>query len=345
MPGVYRKEDIQEGVAMARFKVALASIDGTMPDWVAAEMAAAGVDFVVDECTTREQLADLAGDADVVWFYGGSTVLTPETIEVIPRCGAIIRTGSGTDNIPIAAATQRGILVANTPTAHTDGVSDHAIALLFAVMRQIALHDRAVRAGSWDRNLGLPYCHLHHQTLGLVGFGHIPRMLARKLSGFELQVLACDPFVDEALMSAEGVHPATLDEVLSQSDFVSLHCPLTATTRHLIGERELRLLKKRAILINTARGPVIEEKALTRALSEGWFGGAGLDVLDPEPPDPKNPLLQLPNVVVSPHIAGFSDESVEATWRLSVDTALALAAGRLPPSYVNPEVKPRWNLS
>ena len=120
---------------------------------------------------------------------------------------------------------------------------------------------------------------------------------------------------------------------------------MTATTRHLIGERELRLLKKRAILINTARGPVIEEKALTRALSEGWFGGAGLDVLDLEPPDPKNPLLQLPNVVVSPHIAGFSDESVEATWRLSVDTALALAAGRLPPSYVNPEVKPRWNLS
>ena len=331
---------------MSNFKVSLVALDGqTPPDWVAKEVQAAGIDFVVHECTTREELADHAGDADVVWVFGGSPIVTAENFEVLPRCGAVIRTGSGTDNIPVGEATHRGIIVANTPEAHSDGVSDHAIGLLFAVVRQIAVQDRAVRRGTWDRALAWPEWHLHDQTLGLVGFGHIAQLVARKLSGFEMTTLAYDPYVSTEVMAAQGVQPAKLDEVLSRSDFVSIHCPLTKETHHLIGARELQLMKPRAILINTARGPVIDEPALVRALTKHWIAAAGLDVLEQEPTASDNPLLKLDNVVLTPHIAGYTDESQEACWRLSVETAIALAHGRWPRSFVNRDVKSRWNLT
>src|SRR5207247_3700939 len=138
-----------------------------------------------------------------------------------------------------------------------------------------------------------------------------------------------------------GGQAATLDELLAQSDFVSLHCPLTKETTRLIGERQLRRMKPTAVLINTARGPIVDERALARALTEGWIAGAGLDVLEQEPPDPANPLLRLENVVLTPHIAAYSDEYLESSWRESVDTVVALASGCWPPSPVNRPEKPR----
>lgn len=331
---------------MNRFKVALIALDAQqVPEWVTAKFAEAEIDFVVKDCTSREMMAEVAGDADVVWVFGTHYCLYAENFDVIPRCGGIIRTGSGTDNIPVQEATQRGIVVANTPDAMTDSVSDHTIGLLFAVIRQIAIQDRAVRNGKWDRYLAWPNWHVTGQTLGLVGFGRIPQAVARKLRGFDMTVLAYDPFVSAENMAQQNVRAASLDEVLSQSDFVSIHTPLVPETHHLIDERALRQMKSRAVLINTSRGPIIDEQALFRALKEGWIAAAGLDVLDPEPPDPGNPLLQLDNVVITPHIAGYSDETVNHAWRLSVETALDFAQGKLPRSYVNPQVKPRWNLS
>jgi D-3-phosphoglycerate dehydrogenase len=330
---------------MSRFKVALAGLDGqTVPDWVPTDLALKKIDLVVKECMGDADLVGLAADADVVWLFGGSRVVTAANLALLPRCGAILRTGSGTDNVPVEAATGLGIIVANTPDALTEAVSDHAIGLLFAVLRQIALQDRAVRRGLWDRSRAWPHWTLRGRTLGLIGFGRIARSLVRKLSGFEIQHLVCDPLVSPETAAQLGGRAATLDEVLSEADIVSIHSPLTPATRHLIDERALRRMKPTAVLLNTARGPIIDEGALGRALSDGWIAGAGLDVLEQEPPDPACRLLQLDNVVITPHIAAYSDEYLECSWRLSVETVVALAEGRWPRSCVNRPANPQWQL-
>ncbi len=330
---------------MKPFKVALVGLDNqVVPQWVYERFAEAGIEFVVRECTSREMLAETAGDADAVWVFGTHYCLYADNLDVIPRCGAIIRTGSGTDNVPVAQATELGIVVANTPDGMTDGVSDHTIGLLFAVTRQIATQARLVREGKWNRYLAWPNWHLRGQTLGLVGFGRIPQAVARKLSGYEMNVLVYDPYVRAEMLAKFGARSVSLDALLAESDFVSLHSPLLPETRHMIDEAALRKMKRHAILINTARGPVVDEGALIRALEEGWIAGAGLDVLEKEPPDENNPLLQMNNVVVTPHIAAYSDLYLEDSWRLSVEAALDMAQGKFPRSYVNPQVKPKWEL-
>jgi D-3-phosphoglycerate dehydrogenase len=202
-----------------------------------------------------------------------------------------------------------------------------------------------VRNGRWDRHITLPRGTLQNATLGLIGFGHVARQVARKLSGFNMRVLACDPYVGRDVMEGYGAEKCSLNEALSEGDFISIHCALTAETKDLIDADALKLMKPSAILVNTSRGPVVNEAALIQALTEGWIAGAGLDVVHDEPPDPNNPLLKLDNVVVTPHIAAYSDRFVESFWRYSLETALDLARGRWPRSYVNPEVKPRWQLT
>lgn len=332
---------------MGRFKVAL--IDRTpeqVPAWVPVDLAAADIDFVFEPCASIEDLTRVAGDADVLWIYGGNRLARSTNLDLLPRCGAIIRSGSGVDVIDVDAATERGMLVCNTPLAHNGPVADHTIALIFAVGRQIVASDRITRGGDWSqRSKALPEWHLTGRTLGVLGFGHIPRQLVRKLQGFSLNVLVYDPYVDDASLEEYNAQSVSLDELLTQSDVVSIHTPLTAETHHLFGERELRLMKPTALLINTARGPIIDESALYKALTEGWIRGAGVDVFEQEPSPADNPLFQLDNIVVTPHTAGVSDESVEATWRLSVEMVLQLADGRYPRSYVNRTCRPRWTLN
>ncbi|MCC7359079.1 MAG: C-terminal binding protein [Anaerolineales bacterium] len=331
---------------MKRFKAVLLEGAGyPVPAWAAEILAQANVDFVAVECRSADDVRRHAADADLVWVWGG-TLLTPEVLAFLPQCGAIIRTGSGTDNVPVAAATERGIVVANTPEAHNDAVSNHVIGLLFAVIRNLVVLDRRTRAGQWRPARIFPSgWHLHGQTLGLVGFGHISRLVAKKLSGFDVRTLVFDPFLAPEVISAAGAQPAALDDLLAQSDFVSLHCPLTPQTHHLIGERELQRMKPQAILINTARGPVVDEPALARALTEKWIAAAGLDVFEQEPPDPANPLFGMDNVVLTPHTAGESDEDRNLAYQLSVESVVAFAQGKFPRSYVNRGVKPRWPLA
>lgn len=319
-----------------RPKVALVDLDGhPVADWVQSHLQQVGIDFVAFDCKTREDLAAHAGDAEVVWLFGGSRIIHDGNLAAVPRCRAILRTGSGTDNVPVEEATRRGIVVANTPMAMSDGVSDQLIALLFAVIRRVVPHDRAVRGGMWGKLPVLPLNRVKGRTLGLVGFGHAARDVARKLSGFEMRILAHDPFVSAETMAALRVAPSGLSELFAESDYISLHCALTEKTRHLIGERELRSMKKSAILLNTSRGPVIDETALVQALREGWIAAAGLDVFEQEPPAPDNPLLQMDNVVVTPHVAGYSYDGITIRWRASVETAIALARGETPASWVN----------
>jgi D-3-phosphoglycerate dehydrogenase len=331
---------------VSSFKVALIDKEREdIPDFVFDELAEAGIEFVYGFCEDREDLERMASNADVVWIYGGCQLASRENMPLLTQCRGVIRSGSGVDRIDVEAATEHGIVVVNTPHAHHDAVSDHTIALMFAVGRRIASQDRAMRTVGWDgRSSRLPTWSLRNKTIGLLGFGLIPRQVASKLQGFDPTILVYDPYVDSASLAEAGVQGCELDDLLCRSDIVSVHTPLTAATRHMIGARELSLMKPDAILINTARGPVIEQDALVNALTEGEILGAGLDVFEVEPTSADNPLLALENLVATPHTAGFSAESVELTWRLSVEACIDLAADKWPRSYVNRSVTPRWAL-
>ncbi len=329
-----------------RLKVALIDLDGQpVPEWVPESLRREQIELTAYDCKTREELARYAGGADVVWLFGGSRILMGGNLAALERCWAIVRTGSGTDNVPVDEATHRGIVVANTPAAFSDAVSDHAIALMFAVVRRIAALDRAVHIGRWGQSEARPLNSFQGRTLGLVGFGHIARQVVRKLSGFEMNVMAFDPHVGDDTLALHGVEPAGLSALVAASDIVSLHCPLTSATRHLLGQEELRLMKRTAVLVNTSRGAIVDERALLRALTEGWIAGAGLDVLEDEPPPVNHPLFQLENVVLTPHVAALSADGVECRWRVSFETVTALARRQWPASCVNPEVCPRRKLS
>jgi D-3-phosphoglycerate dehydrogenase len=301
--------------------VALVDLDGqALPDWLQESLDQEGIELVVHDCKTREELAAHAGDAQVIWLFGGSHVLLNGNLAAVPRWRAILRTGSGTDNVPIEEATRRRIVVANTPAALSDRVSAHLIALLFAVTRRVAALDWSVRLGQWRHVPLQPLNSVQGQTLGLVGFGHVSRDVVRKLSGFAMRLLVHDPYVSAETLAAQGARAVGLRDLLAESDYVSLHCPLTPETRHLIGGQELRLMRPTAVLLNTSRGPVIDEAALVRALREGWIAAAALDVLENEPPAADNPLIGLDNVVVTPHVAGYTFNGLEVRWRLSVET-------------------------
>ena len=251
------------------FKVALVGFEGhSVPKWVRQELADAGIEFVAHECQSEQEFQEYGGDADLVWVFGGNRIKA-EVLRLFPRCGAIIRSGSGTDNIPVAAATERGIIVANTPEALADPVSNHAIGLLLAVVHRIAIQDRAVRQGRWEQQRAEHRWHLRGQTMGLVGFGHIGRLVARKLIAFEMKILAFDPLVRAEEMAETSVEPAPFEDVLSRSDFISIHCPLTPKTRHLIGEPQFRSMKPNVVFINTSRGPVVGRASLGRRARAG----------------------------------------------------------------------------
>lgn len=328
---------------MAHFKVVQVIQFVPLPDWMFQRLGDAGVELTETLCWNKGDLARYASDADVVWTDGTRRLLEGENLAVLEKCGAILRPGSGTDDVDVKAATDLGIIVANTPHVAVEPVADHTISLLFSLVREITRHDRLIRRGQWDCWLAMPASHRYRgATLGLVGFGRIPQVVVRKVSGFEMCCLACDPYVPPERMAACDVESVSLDELLQRADYVLLHCPLTEETHHLIGERELQLMKPKALLVNTARGGVVDETALTRALQEGWIAGAALDVLEKAPPDPDNPLLTMEHVIFTPHIAGLNDAYPDNFCEAAVETILDLAEGRWPRSVVNPEVVPRW---
>ena len=312
------------------------------PGWVRPELEAAGFQLVERVCSEPREVVEVAADADILWDLGGVKAITAEILPELRRCGAIIRGGSGTDNIPVAEATALGIIVANTPDATAVPVAEHTVALILSVLRRIPAHERAVRRGTWDPETPYPEL-LHGRTVGLVGFGRIARAVAARLRAFGTRLLACDPMVDPALMAEHRVEGMSLEEMLPASDIVSVHTPLLPATRHLIGRRELGLMKPSAILINTSRGGVVDSAALFEALENGGIAAAGLDVLEQEPPG-EDPLIGLPNTLVTPHSAGYHPALMEQFCRLAVATVIDLSQKRWPVSYVNPGVEPRWEM-
>jgi D-3-phosphoglycerate dehydrogenase len=334
---------------MSDFKVVMVDLHlqppRPVPAWVEERLAGEGIEFVFHRCESTEELKQYAGDADVVWVFSGRRVVNAGNLHVLRACGAIVRSGLGYDNIPVDEATDKGILVVTTPEI-VGPVAEHAIALLLTAIRQIPRHDRNAHAGTWDRGLVPPGHLIEGSTIGLVGFGRAPRQMVGKLAGFGVRFLAYDPYVAADAMVELGVRKVEFDELLSGSDFISLHCSLTDETRHMIGERELRMMPPHAILVNTARGGVVDELSLYRALQEGWITAAALDVMEKEPPDQDNPLLRMENVIITPHMSAYMHRWPTLQFEASVDKILDLAHGRWPKSVVNRDkVKPRWSLS
>ena len=286
---------------MPHLKVALVANDlPPTPDWVGHQLAEQGISLVERECTALSEVVETAGDADVVWTMGGSRVITPDVLPLLPRCRAILRTGTGTDNIPVSEAMRLGIVVANTPEVTMHQVAEHAIGLLFAVIRQIARQDGLVRRGVWDRYAAWPDWHLAGQTFGLLGFGRIARLVAKKISGFEMNIIACDPAVEAGVMAEHGIQKVAIDELFSRSDFISVHVPLLETTRRSIGEAQFRLMKPKAVLINTARERSSTNPRWCACSRSAGSEGQASTCWTPSRPRRMTRSSRLDNVVITP---------------------------------------------
>ena len=295
-------------------------------------------EIVVPEDPSPRVLLRYVGD--VVGILVRTSPIPAEVIEAAPHLRVIARHGVGVDNIDVAAATRRGVAVAYTPTANVTSVAEHTLVLMGALAKQLLPYDRATRTGGWairDRHRAVE---LSGKTLGLVGLGRIGREVARRArAAYDMTVVAYDPYVEPSVFEDLRVRrAASLDQVLQEGDVVSLHIPLTEATRHLIGAEQLAKMKPTAFLINTSRGPVVDEAALTEALRSGRIAGAALDVFHEEPPPAHHPLWELPNVVVTPHSAALT---AEGAIRMATGAAQAIVdvlQGRRPEHLVNPQV-------
>src|SRR5213593_4347945 len=283
-----------------------------------------------DELIARTRDAD----ALVVVF----SPVTRAVMSALEGLKTVVRTGVGYDVIDVPAATELGVIVVNIPDLWVREVANHALALLLAWNRKIPTLDRQVRAGVWAGGVPGGAGALHGETVGIVGLGNIGSAFARRVAALETKVIACDPYVDDGHFAALGVERVSLETLAERSDYVSVHTLLNAETRHLIGETFFKRMKPTAILINTSRGPVVDEQALTRALQERRLAGAALDVWEQEPVAADNPLLRMDNVIATPHAAYFSTAAVAAVPRRCGEEVARVLTERRPLNVVNPEV-------
>src|SRR5262249_43188145 len=246
-----------------------------------------------------------------------SVVRAGEKLQVIGRYGI------GVDNIAVAEATRLGIPVTNVPAYCLDEVAEHALALILACARKVCLYDADVHRGNWSLKVGIPMFRVSGRTLGILGFGKIGQALANKVRGLGLRIIAYSPHLNPERIGQLQIEAVTLDEVLEQSDFLSIHSPLTPETRGLLNSDRLRRMKPTAYLINTGRGAIVDQNALLQALREGWIAGAALDVFDPERLPADHPLLALTNLIVTPHVAFYSEQSIR---ELEIKAARNVAA-------------------
>jgi D-3-phosphoglycerate dehydrogenase len=302
-------------------------------------------DIVEVEAKTPRAFGEAAAEADAIITSWGVRI-NDEVIGQLKRC-VVIGVGSvGVDMVDIAAATEAGIVVTNVPDVFIEEVADHAMMLLLAAVRRAKQMDQLSADGDWHR--GRPILNsvprLMGRTLGLLAFGNVARCVARRARGFGLHVIAHDPYVSELAISDADVEPVGFSELLERSDYLSIHAPLNAETHHLLDAKAFARMRAGAVIVNTARGPIVSESDLIDALVSGHIGAAGLDVLEREPPAPDNPLLTMSNVIITPHVASATTRMrPETRRRVGREVALVLR-NRWPMSCVNPTVLPRVTL-
>src|SRR5215510_9905718 len=295
-----------------------------------------GVELRPAQCKSEEEIIELTRGADAI--LNCYAKMTARVIEKLDRCKIIARYGIGVDNVDLAAATRAGILVTNVADYCIDEVSDHALALILSLSRRIIAADTGVKSGKWSVTAHAEIRRLRGQTLGLLGFGKIAKALASKVQPLGMKVLVYDPYLEPELISRHGAEAISLDRLLAEADVISIHVPLSPETRNLIGERELALMKATAFLINTSRGGIVDESALAVALKQRQLGGAALDVLEVEPPPADHPLRQAPNMILTPHLAFYSRESVIELQTKAAEEVARMLKGEPPRSPVNREV-------
>src|SRR5919107_3216621 len=293
---------------------------------------------IIEAPANEAEFIAAAKTADAIYAKG--MPITKAVIDALENCKVITLGSVGVDSVDVKAATARGIPVTNIPDTFIEEVADHAMMLLLAGFRRLLEQDRMVREGRWreGRPALLKIPRLMGQTLGFISFGRVARATARRAAPFGLRMMAYDPFVEELTMSEYGVMPATLSEVLAQSDFVSMHAPARPEVHHMLREQHFRQMKPGAVFINTGRGPTVHEEALIRALQEGWIAHAALDVLETEPPSHNNPLLRMENVTLTAHVASASARFDEARKRRVGQELALVLSGKWPMSCVNPAV-------
>jgi D-3-phosphoglycerate dehydrogenase len=286
---------------------------------------------------TEEEVIERTRDAD--GLIVSASPVTRRVMEALEGLQVVVRTGVGYDVIDVPAATDLGVVVVNVPDLWIREVANHALALLLAWNRKIVALDREVRSGVWNSQVPGPTTgSLHGETVGIVGLGNIGSAFARRVAALETRVIACDPYVAPPRFSALGIERVDLMELARQADYVSVHTLLSGETRGLIGEAFLRRLKPTACLINTSRGPVVDERALVRALQEGWLAGAALDVFEDEPLPADSPLRQMDHVVLTPHAAYFSSPAVAQVPRRCGEEVARVLTKERPLNVVNRDV-------
>jgi D-3-phosphoglycerate dehydrogenase len=324
----------------SRYQVVITDCDHGSIEEEKEEFARIGAELILAQVQEERDLIRSCQEAD--GLINQYAVFSRKVLENLPKCKVVSRYGVGVDSVDLRAATDLGIIVANVPDYCMDEVADQTVSMLLALIRKTVFFDKQVKAGLWDFRSGIPIHRIRGKTLGLIGCGRIGLEVARRISGFGVKVIAFDPY----LAKPPGeIELKDFDSVLKESDFISVHCPLNQSTRHLIGEREFRKMEKRPIVINTSRGPIVDEEALIRALEQELLSGAGLDVLEKEPPGSGHPLLGMENVVLSPHVSFYSQESISELKRRTAKNVVDVLTGKPPGSVVNSDVRGKTRAS
>ena len=300
-------------------------------------LAEVGAEMVTVPTAERERMLALLPRADGLL---GVSQIDAEMVRALGKCRGIVTISHGFNHIDLDAATEAGIPVANVYFCHRE-VANHTIMFLLAATRKLIPLHNWLKQGEWRRQDQPPVAPLYGETIGLIGFGHIGREVARRALAMDMRVVASDPMVTAERAAEHGAELVDLDELLRRSDYVSLHAPSNVETRAVLNERTIGLMKPSAWVFNTARGDLIDEGALYRALKECRIAGAGLDVFEVEPTRSDHPILQLDNVIVTPHAAGYSDEAVRNGHLLGAEQMAGILAGRAPRNICNPEVRGR----
>jgi len=311
------------------------------------------IELIVNPCNlgaTEAEIIAAGKDADAIIAQASYQCITRKVLSNLKNCKLITSIGIGYENIDVDAATELGIMAANVPDANIEDVSDHTMGLILACTRRIVQLNNVVKKGGWTsvaspQIIGDVWPHLSRlrgQTLGLIAFGKIPRALAPKAKAFGLKIMVYDPYLPPDIIRRFEVEQVDLDKLLADSDIISIHTPLTPETKHILGLKELKKMKPTACLINTARGGVVDHKALYTALTKGYIAAAAFDVTEPEPINLDNPLLKLDNFIVTAHSAGLSPQALAEMQRRPGDEIIRVVQGKWPFGLVNPDVKTKY---
>ena len=294
-----------------------------------------GIECIIAECKSIEEILEVAIDADGIGLV--YVDMNKELIDKLENCKVIVRYGIGYDSVDVNAATEKGIVVCNLPDYCQPDVATHTMALLLDLCRKVTLFDRYVRDGNWNSNYGYPINRISSLTLGLIGFGSVARMFVKYMSGFDLKIIAYDPYSPDSLFDELNVKRVTLDELYAEADVISIHTPLTPDTKHLINKESLAKMKDGVLIINTARGPIININDLLEALDSGKVKAAGLDVVETEPIfDKNNELYKYENLIINPHSAYNSEEaSYEQHTKVAISAVSVLVKNEVPYNAVN----------